>query len=268
LHLGGASALTPAALSRARIVVSLVLSLVLSPLLTLAAVSLACAGCATAPVDPAFFRVRTVGLVSVYAPREIPVSITDVMWMGGQEALGEEVVEMTLGDTEDELALVLGVDSLVPVGKAMEQKSYNRLPELVSADDWSQVNRMIAVDIDDPAANLARAAVATDLGVDAVAVLRHEWTIARDRFDVNDGVTTFDRCTLVVVDRSGRRVLGETQVAQIPMMLLWNMPGQMGINGAFAADETRRLARSAAHQCLRQIRERIARSRTLAHSQS
>jgi hypothetical protein len=81
---------------------------------------------------------------------------------------------------------------------------------------------------------------------------------------INDGVTAFDRCTMVVVDADGRRLLDTTQVARVPVMMLWGFATRMGINGAMAADEIRTLARRTARQCLDQVKDHVARPRPSA----
>ena len=122
-------------------------------------------------VDPAFYRARSFALVSVHARADVAFESPGLMFALADNELGTEVVEMTLGDTEAELAQLFGVDELMPLGKVIEHKSTHALPEAQPPEAWSQINEIIAVDLDDPRTRPALGRVAAAVGVDAAVVL-------------------------------------------------------------------------------------------------
>jgi hypothetical protein len=227
------------------------------------------AGCATMrSIDPAMYEQQRFAIASVYARRTIGLeSVRGVAPMWRDNDLGAEVVEMELGETEERLKEIFGVDVL-PVGKALQTKVYDKLPEAWPPEDWSQVNQMIAVDIDAASAAPRLGELAQALGVDAVVVLRHDFTLGRDRFEIATGVTAFDRCRIVVVDKEGRRLWDDVAVARVPITTV--MPGAFAVGLQYAswADEARRLSRRAAKQALDQLARRYAEGRRAAAAPS
>jgi hypothetical protein len=97
--------------------------------------------------------------------------------------------------------------------------------------------------------------------VDAAIVLRHEWALVRDRIEISDGITAFDRCSILVVDDNGRVLWDDVVVARQPVTLLFASEMNAGINGASWADDARALARRTGRQCMDQLKRRYAEAR-------
>jgi hypothetical protein len=62
---------------------------------------------------------------------------------------------------------------------------------------------MPAVDLDDPRTPEALARVARKLDVDAVVVIRHEWWLTHERYQMLRTAYLADRCAVLMVDRDG-----------------------------------------------------------------
>ena len=219
-------------------------------------------GCATARIDAALYDARSVAVASVFARKLIDFDNVPVAPMLADNDLGSEVLEMELGEMEGRLSEIFGVD-VVPAGKAIQQRAYAGLPEARPPEDFTRVNDMIPVDIEAPAAATALGVLARAMGVDAVVVVRHEWTLTRDRFDVGEGITAFDRCSILVVDAAGKALWDDVVIARVPMDVV--MPGafSVGLNGGTWADEARQVARRASRQALDAVDRRYRESRTV-----
>jgi hypothetical protein len=218
-------------------------------------------GCATTRIDPALYDKKTFALASVHARREIAFDTSNLALAYDDNELGAEVVEMSLGDTEADLANLFGVEEIVPLGKALKERTYDDLPEATPPESWSQINNITAVDVDSPRAAPALGALAKAMHVDAVVVLRHEWALSRDRLELSAGITAYDRCTLLVVDDAGRPLWDDVMVARQPVTLLWAGDMSAGVNGATWADEARALARRTGRECMDLLKRRYAEAR-------
>jgi hypothetical protein len=226
---------------------------------------IAAPGCVTPRIDPALYEARTFAIASVYARKTIWFENVGVSPTFYENDLGTEVLEMELGETEGRLSELFGVD-MVPAGKVVPLPAYRELPELQPADEWTRINDMTAVDLAAPEAVLSLATLARALGVDAVIVLRHEWTLARDRFEVTDGVTAFDRCSILVVDGDGRKLWEDTVVARAPAQIFSAGSWGVGLQGATWADEARQLARRTGREALRLLERRYREAEGKARS--
>lgn len=224
---------------------------------------LGASACASIVLTPGAYDLDRVALVSLHARREIGVQSTELSPVLLDSGLGDEVVEMTVADTEGALEEMFGDDAVVPAGKAMQSKKYDLVTEALPAEDWSQVNQMLAVDIDDAATPAALGALARDLGVDAAVVLRHEWWLQRDRLPAGSaagGTSTwaYDRCTVLMVDDDGVVVWKQTVVSRAPSRAMFASSFQVGFNGATWADEARQLARETSRLAWAELRNRHA----------
>jgi hypothetical protein len=223
-------------------------------------------GCATtARVDPALYQAKTFALASVHARASIDFHMTAAAPMLELNDLGVEALEMELGEGEVRLGEIFG-GTVVPPGKVLlARKAYDLLPEAQPPDVWTQVNGMTAVDLDDPRAVPALGGIAHALGVDAAIAVRHEWALVRDRFEMGDGATLFDRCTILVVARDGRPLWSDTVVARAPMLPLlgYDVAGGMGVgmNGATWADEALQHARRTSKMALDELERRYLAAR-------
>lgn len=229
-----------------------------------AVVAVVAVGCATTTrVDPGLYEARSLAVASLYARKDIWFENVTVAPVFSDNELGDEALEMELGEIEGRLGEIFGVD-VVPAGKALESRAYDALPEVVPSRDWTHLNDMIPVDIDLPEAVPALAALARDLGVDAVVVVRHEWSVGRDRFDVAETVTAFDRCALLVVSADGQKLWHDTVVARVPVHQTFAGAYSVGMNGATWADEARQLARSTSREALELLARRYREGRSTA----
>ncbi len=219
-------------------------------------------GCASTTLLPAAYDVDRVALVSLHARREIVVQQTDFVPVLLDGSLGEEVIEMSMADTEAQLEELFGEpgrSALVPAALAMRSKKYDLLPEALPIEEWSQADKMLAVDVDDPRAPLALGVLARDLHVDAAVVIRHEWWLARDRLDIGISTWAYDRCTLLLVDDDGRVLWRQSVISRAPARATWSSSFPIGINGATGADEARTLARETARLAWNELKTSYAR---------
>jgi hypothetical protein len=224
------------------------------------------AGCATVHIDPALYDAKTIALASVYARKSVVLDAVGGIAPGLYDNdYGGEVVEMELGDTEGALADLFNAD-VVPAGKAMKAKEYGRLPEAAPPEEYTRVNDMTAVDVESAAVAPALGALAVALHADAAVVLRHEFSVARDTFEVSSGFTAYDRCNILVVGADGKKLWDDVVVARIPAVELGAGGLGVGVNNTLVlgnwADEARSLARRTARDALDQLQRRykIARS--------
>jgi hypothetical protein len=223
-------------------------------------------GCATVHIDPALFEAKTIALASVYARKAVLLDAVGGIAPGIYDNdYGAEVVEMELGDTEGALGDLFNAE-VVPVAKAMKTKEYGRLPEATPPEDYTRVNDMTAVDIDSASAAPALGALAQALHADAAVVLRHEFSVARDTFEVNSGFTAYDRCNILVVGADGKKLWDDVVLARIPAVELGAGGIGVGVGPTLVvgnwADEARSLARRTARDAIDQLQRRykIARS--------
>ncbi|MDP2344756.1 MAG: hypothetical protein Q8O67_27655 [Deltaproteobacteria bacterium] len=216
-------------------------------------------GCATATLLPEAYEVERVALVSLHARREIAVQQNELTPLLLDGSLGEEVIEMSIADTEAELEGIFGVAAIVPAGKAMQSKKYDLMPEALPVEEWSQVNKMLAVDVDDARLPFTLGVLARDLQVDAAVVVRHEWWLARDRLDIGTSTWAYDRCTLLLVDDDGQVLWRQTVIGRAPSRTMWSSTFQVGFNGATWADEARTLARETARMAWGELKTSYAR---------
>lgn len=230
------------------------------------AIALALTSCASVPVDPRIHDVKSVALVSVHARAHITfdaplngrAGITMAMT---DNELGTEVVEMMLGDAEGEVGQLLRAETVVPPDEVMRTRVSHDLPEATPPEAWSQVKEMVAVDVSHPRTAEALGRVAQALGVDAAVVLRHEWSVTRDRLELGGGITAVDRCAVLVVDAQGRTLFDDVTLARVPAAGLGFDAQLPGINGASFADEARVLARLTARQCMAHHKRRLDEAR-------
>ena len=240
--------------------------LLLATLCAMTCVTTWMTGCATAPrVDPALYQAKTFALASVHARASIDFHMTAAASMLELNELGIEALEMELGEGEVRLGEIFG-GTVIPPGKVLlAKKAYDLLPEVQPPDVWTQLNGMTAVDFDDPRLVPALGGVAKALGVDAAVAVRHEWSLVRDRFEMGDGATLFDRCTILVVANDGRPLWSDVVVARVPMLPLlgYDIAGGVGVgmNGATWADEALQHARRTSKMALDELERRYLEAR-------
>lgn len=220
-------------------------------------VAVVVSGCTTATIRPEAWDVKRVSLVSLHARREIGVQASDLSPVLLDAELGDEVVEMSVADTEGSLEALLGA-VVVPAGKAMQSRKYDLVPEALPPEEWSQVNQMLAVDVDAAGTAAALGALAKDLAVDACVVVRHEWWLQRDRLDIGTQTWGYDRFTFLMVDDDGVVLWRQTFVTRAPSRAMFASTFQVGFNGATWADEARTLARETARLAWGELHERYA----------
>lgn len=219
-------------------------------------------GCASVTLVPGAFGLKSVAIASLHARREIGVQSTELAPVLIDGGLGDEVIEMTIADTEADITATFAPAVIVPAGKVMQSKKYDLVPEALPDDEWSQVNRMLAVDVDAAATPAALGVLARDLAVDAVLVVRHEWWLQRDRVEFGTSTWGYDRCTLLLVDDDGQVLWRQTVVTRSPSRALIAGSFQVGFNGGTWADEARSLARETSRLAWRELNDRYSKDRT------
>ena len=218
----------------------------------------ATAGCSSVTLAPEAYGLQSVAIASLHARREIGVQSTELSPVFLEGELGDEVVEMTIADTEAIVADIFAGAVIVPAGKVMQSKKYDLVPEALPPNEWSQVNRMLAIDVDAAATPAALGVLARDLHVDAVWVVRHEWWLQRDGVGLGTSNWGYDRCTLLLVDDDDAVVWRQTVVTRSPSRALMTGAFQLGFNGATWADEARSLARETARMAWAELRLRYS----------
>lgn len=199
-------------------------------------------GCATTTLDPALYGLHSMAVASIHAKRNISLTDANASPFILQNDWATETLEMDLGEYEGRLSEIFGVE-VVPPGKTMMAKAYNRVPEEPYPEDWTRLNDMTAVDMSSPATPPALGALAKELSVDAIVVLRHEWSFSRDPFNALAGLTFQDVASILVVDARGVVVWSDAASARQPMLQTL-LPGtRIGLANGPWAEDARRLAR-------------------------
>lgn len=188
-----------------------------------------------------------VALVSVHGSVDVGLQDAQLGPTFAQNTVGEEVLELILPTIEGQVEALFGEGRVVQPKAAMKSKFYDAVPEALPATSWTQLNSMLAVDIDNDLTPPALGALARDLDVDATIVVRHEWFLSRDSYDRSVTIWTWDRCTILVVGRRGDILWRETATAREPLQMVWGLGTIGGINGTVQLEQTRQLARSTAH---------------------
>ena len=183
-------------------------------------------------------------LVSLHGTRDLGIVDTAPGPMALGDGIGEDAIGVLDGDTEGFLDGLF--DDVVPLRAALAHKSYDLLPEALPPEDWTQVDRATAVDIDNPRVNEAMAAVARALDADAAVVVRHQWWLSRERYELVRYVSLYDRCSILVVDRDGAVVWRQTVMSRAPTRMMWGAQLTLGLGGVDVMNEARQLARETA----------------------
>jgi hypothetical protein len=188
-----------------------------------------------------------VALVSVHGTTDVGLQDAQLGPTFAQNTVGEEVLELMLPTIEGQVEVLFGEGRVLLPKAVMRSKFYDAVPEALPATSWTQLNNMLAVDIDSELTPAALGALARDLDVDATIVVRHEWFLSRDSYDRSFTIWAWDRCTILVVGRRGDILWRETTTAREPLQMVWGLGTIGGINGTVQLDQTRQLARSTAH---------------------
>jgi hypothetical protein len=216
------------------------------------------AGCATPTVlQPQVRGLQDVALVSLYGTRDLGLLEARPGPLTLGDGIGEQATELIVGDTLAFLEALYGVGHVVAPKQAMGSKKYDALPEAGPAEQWSQVDRMIAVDLDHGQTPAALAALARSLDVDAVVVVRHEWWLARERYELVRAVSLYDRCTIFVVDRDGVVLWRDVAMGRAPARAMWSSQIQFGLAGDALVSESRALARQTARAAYAELQARV-----------
>jgi hypothetical protein len=213
--------------------------------------------CATPTVmEPRLRGLQDVAVVSVYGSRDLGLLEMGPGPLALGDSVGEEAAELVVGDALTFLEGIYGAGHVVAPKQAMASKKYDALPEAQPTDQWSQVDRMIAVDLDHGRTPEALAALARSLDVDAVVVIRHEWWLARERYELVRALSLYDRCTILVVDRDGVVLWRDVAMGRSAARTMWSSQLQFGLSGDAVVAESRSLARETARQAHAELQAR------------
>ncbi|HEY1098301.1 MAG TPA: hypothetical protein VGF99_05210, partial [Myxococcota bacterium] len=216
-------------------------------------------GCITPTVRRNELRsLEKVALISVHARRTMGMQDAAIGPMFALNTVGEEVIDISLPTIEGEVEGLFGEGRVVPPAVAMTSKKYDLVPEALPPEDWSQAQKMLAVDIDDPRTPAALGALARDLAVSAVVVIRHEFSMSRDTYNRSFTLWASDWCTVLVVDLNGVVLWRESSSAREPVQMMWRGPFTM-MNSQFvqieaARNMARQLARQSWHDLIRSFK--------------
>lgn len=205
-------------------------------------------GCVTPTIRrPELTSLDHVALVSVHGSSDMGLQDAQLGPTFARNTVGDEVLELMLPTIEGQVEALFGEGRVVPARTAMRSKFYDAVPEALPATWWTQLNGMLAVDVDNDLTPAALGALARDLDVDAAIVIRHEWFLSRDSYDRSFTIWAWDRCTVLVVGRRGDILWRETATAREPLQMVWGLGTIGGINGTVQLEQTRQLARTTAH---------------------
>jgi hypothetical protein len=205
-------------------------------------------GCVTPTIRRAeLVALDHVALVSVHGSADVGLQDAQLGPTFAQNTVGEEVLELMLPTIEGQVEALFGEGRVLLPKAVMPSKFYDAVPEALPATSWTQLNNMLAVEIDSDSTPQALGALARDLDVDATIVLRHEWFLSRDTYDRSFTIWVWDRATILVVGRRGDILWRETATAREPLQMVWGLGTIGGINGTVQLEQTRQLARSTAH---------------------
>ena len=214
-------------------------------------------GCITPTIRrPELRSPEKLALVSVHARRNMGLQDAQLGPMFALNTIGEEVIDISLATIEGDVETLFGEGRVLPPREAMKSKKYDLVPEAMPPEDWTQAQRMLAVDIDDVRTPDALAALGRDLGVSAVMVIRHEWSLSRDSYNRSFTMWAWDWCTVLVVDVNGVVLWREAANARKPLQMVWSNPfAVMGINATVHLDQARSLARDTARAAWNELVE-------------
>lgn len=214
-------------------------------------------GCATPTIlEPRVRGLQDVALVSVYGSRDLGIVETRPGPLILGDRVGEEAIGLVVGDTMQLLEDLYGAGHVVSPRDAMRSKKYDAVPEVTPVDEWSQVDRMLAIDLDHGRTPEALGALARSLDVDAVVVVRHQWWLSRDRYELVRAVSLYNRCTIMLVDRDGVVLWHDVAIAQAPTRMMWGSQIQFSLAGDAIVDEAEALARRTARLAYDQLKAR------------
>jgi hypothetical protein len=227
------------------------------------------ASCATTTViEPRLRGLQDVAVVSIYSTRDLGLHETAPGPLALGDGVGEEAAELIVGDAMVFLEGIYGAGHVLTPKQSMASKKYDALPEAQPTDQWSQVDRMIAVDLDHGRTTEAMSALARSLDVDAVVVIRHEWWLARERYELVRALSLYDRCTILVVDRDGVVLWRDVAMGRSAARATWSSQLQFGLSGEPVVAEARTLARETARQSHAELQARALALPTLPPSSS
>lgn len=213
------------------------------------------AACATARLDPSIYEARRVVVASIHARASVAFSVAPTLRTGSLNELGIDALEMELAEMEARLGGLLGSE-LIPIRDVVRTRAYTALPERMPPDDWTQLADMTAVDTDAPGALPALAALSRAVNADIAVVLRHEWSVARERLGLVDGVSLVDRCAILVVNKQGQTVWDDAVTTRRPFRQLAISSWRLGVESTDIADEALQLARMTARDALTLLERR------------
>jgi hypothetical protein len=164
-------------------------------------------------VKPQLWELRQAVLVSVHGAALQPPLV--------REAVSDEAVALVLEDTYTGLAQLLPLTHVMAVQQAMTATRYERLPESLPEDTWSQLDNQIPVDIDDPKTPITMGDVAAELGVKAAVAVRHDWWVNHE--DAGHGVL-IDVMTVLMVDDHGDVLMKRKVIVDQPLSSRFRRP--------------------------------------------
>jgi hypothetical protein len=180
---------------------------------TLCACMVVLGGCAAfqpdLKVDQAALQVHKLALISFYGPTNL--AMPRIGQFSNQ--LGGDVANTMLADVEALLATELGVET-VPLSQVVASPGYQGLPAIADAKDYTAPPGMKPLPDDEPADDAQFAALAKELGVDAVMVIRNYWSA---RLDSQSGAPyAHDVMHVLVVGSNGRRLWEQREYRDAP----------------------------------------------------
>jgi hypothetical protein len=158
-----------------------------------------------------------------------------------QDSVGDEAIGIMVGDTYDAIARWLPNVRVVEMEHAKRSPHYDRLPESLPQDEWTQVDNQLAVDVHAKDATSHLADLADEVHVDAAIVVRHDWWLSYE--PAGAGVLV-DHMTILMVHRDGQVLVRDRVVVDQPLSSLFRRPSfigslspSWGLNGAAAQRE-------------------------------
>lgn len=210
--------------------------------------------CATTQVDPAFYRARTIAIVGFHGNQAIAGTAGLLAALQSQtNSWGDAVVGPVYDRGAQRIAQAMQA-TLLLADDVEKAPSYASLP--VWSDGRSTVPSLRPLQTDEKT-EPALGALAKELDVDAVVVVRFQWSIDGDAVGNQSGIAVME---LVVVGRDGHRLWRQTEVGDTEAPATWTQAGAQML-GAMNADTAKEMIEGASAEAIDRFFDAVVKNR-------
>jgi len=222
-------------------------------LLALAALTMS-ASCATTHVDPAFYRARTIAIVSFHGNQAIVGTAGLLAALQSQtNSWGDDVIGPIYDKGSQRIAQAMQAKLLLP-------DDVERATSYASIPTWgagrSTVEGLRPLKTDDGSEPVL-GALARELDVDAVVAVRFQWSIEGDSVGNQRGVAVME---VVVVGRDGSRLWRQTELGEVPSPATWSQAGAQML-GAMNVETAKEMVDGASTKAMERFFDAVVKNR-------